>query len=93
MGKKLISFSNMTKKGNKTFCFLVFKLRVYACPIPARTRATALIQGRGPSSVTVARRSRDHCVINRWVSVSVSYIEDNVGIRFLTTKNMLLLFI
>lgn len=64
----------------------MFKLRVYACPIPARTRATALIQGRGPSSVTVARRSRDHCVINPWVSVSLSYITDNVCIRFFVDK-------
>lgn len=76
-----------------TFCFLVFKLRVYARPIPARTKATALIQGRGPSSATVARRSRDHCVINPWVSVSLSYVTESVCIRFLSTKNKLLLFI
>lgn len=69
-----------------TFCFLVFKLRVSARPIPARTRATALIQGRGPSSATVARRSRDHCVINPWVSVSLSYIIDNVCICFFVDK-------
>lgn len=85
MAKKLISFSNVTKKEIRLF-FLVFKLRVYACPIPARTRATALIQGRGPSSATVARRSQDHCVINPWVSVSVSYVTESVCIRFLLTK-------